>query len=184
VIATAAHAILTWSANAYDDLRPITDNAVIELSRQMGALRGYNILDRLKYWAKTGMWSNTLYAYAAFEPSDESMLMVAINTFGLADIGINMPRAWMDADVWDAGHGFAYRPGSWGGHSVPLVGYDEQHVYAVTWGQVQAITYAAIHQYCDEAYACINPRWINDQGQTPSGFDLTQLREDLAAVRQ
>lgn len=44
VIATAGHALLNWRANELNDLQRITDAAVIDLSRTMGALQGYNIL--------------------------------------------------------------------------------------------------------------------------------------------
>ncbi len=55
VIVTAAHMRLTWRMNELDDSRRISDREVIELSRTMGALNGYVILDRLKWWRKKGM---------------------------------------------------------------------------------------------------------------------------------
>jgi hypothetical protein len=182
VIATAGHAILSWSANAQLNDKRITDEAVVELSREMGALDGYNILNRLKWWRKKGMWGNYLWAFAAVDMTDRPLVQDAINAFGLCDIGLNLPRAWVDSEVWDVGTGREYRPDSWGGHSVPLVGYDESYVYCVTWGEVQPITWAALPYYSDEGYALIDPSWLAGGPVCPSGFDLVQLHADLKAL--
>lgn len=184
VIATAGHEILTFRATELHDTKRITDSAVIELSRKMGALDGYNILDRLKYWRKKGMWANRLWAFTAIDQSNRDHIKTAVSIFGAADIGINLPTAWQDDPVWDVGHGPRYSPGSWGGHSVPIVGYDTQGVYIVTWGAVQRMTWQALPVYCDEAYALIDEAWIAANGFTPLGLDLTTLRADLTAITQ
>ena len=182
VIATAAHAILSWQANETGDKRRITDSAVIDLSREMGALDGYAILDRLKYWRKIGMWANDIWAFAAIKQGDETEIRIAVNEFGAADIGINLPNAWKSQDIWTTGHGRQYEPGSWGGHSVPIVGYDPTGVYVVTWGEIVRITWQALPVYCDEAYACIDPIWISRNAKNPAGIDLTTLHADLQAI--
>ena len=182
VIATAAHAILTWRANELGDTARITDSAVVDLSREMGALDGYNILDRLSYWRKHGMWGHPLWAYAQIASSNTELLKSAIDIFGAADIGLALPTAWKDAPVWDTGHGRRYVEGSWGLHSVPVVGYDANQVYVVTWGAIQPMTWRGFLSYCDEAYALITPDWLARQGTTPSGFDLETLRASLDVV--
>lgn len=181
-IVTPAHAILAWRANELSDTRRISDNAVIELSREMGALNGYNILDRLRYWRKLGMWANLLWAFASVDPLDRPSIARAINTFGVVDIGVNLPLAWRNADEWTTGTGRNYRPGSWGGHSVPLVGYDKTNVYAVTWGQIVPMTWDALTTYCDEAYALIDPDWIAGDSFSPSGLDLNAMHVDLMTI--
>jgi hypothetical protein len=183
VIVTPAHAILVWRANELDDTRRIADAAVIELSRQMGATNGYNILDRLKYWRKESMWSNRLWAFAAIDPDDIVQIKDTINTFGVADIGINLPIAWQGAPEWTTGAGRSYRPGSWGGHSVPLAGYDEDFVYAVSWGKIIPMTWDALPEYCDEAYALIDALWIARDAVTPCGYDLQAIRAELNALQ-
>ncbi len=181
VIVTPAHALLSMHANTSGDLARITDAAVIELSRQMRALHGYAILNRLKYWRKTGMWGNKLYAFAAIDTHGPLDFKVAIDEFGWADIGLDMPTAWQDEEVWDTGLSYRYKPGTWGPHSVPLVGYDERLAYCVTWGKLQPITWAAIAKYCDEAYATIDGDWMATTAKTPSGFDWETLEYDLTA---
>ena len=182
VIATAAHLLLTWRANESHDARPITDQAVIALSREMGALDGYNILDRLKYWRTTGMFGDNLWAFTSLSPQNIDHVKLAIFTLGAADIGVNLPRAWQNADEWDVGYGPAYRPGTWGGHSVPHVGYDANNVYAVTWGQIIPMTWPALAYYCDEAYALIDSQWITQQGKSPVGLDLPSLHAALCDI--
>ena len=73
-------------------------------------------------------------------------------------------------------------PQVWGGHSVPIVGYDEKQLYVVTWGAIQPMTWAALAKYSDEAYADLDPNWYATDGRTPTGLDLTALQADLAAV--
>lgn len=182
VIVTAAHAIMAWRANELGDTRPITDTAVIELSREMGALDGFNILERLKYWRRVGMWSDKLWAYAAINPADPMQVKIAVNTFGCADIGVNMPRAWKSSDHWNVGKGSAYRPGTWGGHSVPVVGYDPDFLYVVTWGEIVRMSWDALATYCDEGYALIDQNWLAGDAETPSGFDLPRLHAELTLL--
>jgi hypothetical protein len=183
VIATAGHLILAWRANELHDTTRIADAAVVELSKTMGALHGYNILDRLKYWRKNQMWANPVWAFAQTNPTDATEIRNAISIFGAADIGINLPNAWRTAEVWDTGTGRAYNPGSWGGHSVPIVGYDASYLYVVTWGAVQKMTWAALLKYCDESYAIIDRDWLAAETHTtPSGYDLAAMHADLQAI--
>jgi len=179
---TAAHIILAWRANELNDTKRISDNAVIELAREIGGLNGFSILERLRLWRKRQFWATALWAFVDVNPQDQREVAIAINSFGAADVGVNLPNAWRSADVWDTGEGAAYRPGSWGSHSVPLVGYNANYVYAVTWGEVVAMTWAAVERYCDEAYALLSPDWLAQDSASPSGFDLCQLHADLHAI--
>jgi hypothetical protein len=182
VIATAAHALLTWRANELKDTRRIADSAVVDLSRTMGALNGYNILDRLKYWRNVGMWANKIWAFAAVQPTDFDHVREAINTFGLLDIGINLPNAWRNADIWNTGSGRQYQPGTWGGHSVPIVGYDGDFLHAVSWGEIYKLTWPALEQYVDEAYAIIDRDWLAADAVAPSGYDLEAMHAALQEI--
>ncbi len=179
VIATTGHLLMAWNAAVNGNVGTISDQAVIELSRDMGALRGFNIIDRLNYWQNTGMFGNNLWAWADIRSDKVTDHRFSIWAFGATDIGLQLPAAWQEADVWDTGAGRAYRQNSWGPHSVPLIGYDESFFYCVTWGRLQKLTYAAVEDYCDEAYAIIDPDWLEASGVSPSLFDLPQLHRDL-----
>lgn len=182
VIATAGHLLLNWRANELGDTRRLSDAEVLELSRQMGALRGYVVLNRLNYWRKKGMWGNRLWAYASIPTADYDAFRVGVNSFGGVDIGVAMPAAWQSSEVWNTGSGRNYRAGSWGLHSVPVVAYDPQYLYVVTWGKLIPMTYDALDAYCDEAYCLINPDWFAHDATTPSGFALDALHADLRAI--
>ena len=179
---TAAHMILSFRANDANDTTPLPDEAIVKLSRQMGALHGYNILDRLKYWHKTGMWGITIEGYAAVDLEQETLTKNAIDEFGAADIALDLPNSWKYDDVWDIGRGPGYRPGTWGGHSVPLVDYDEETATCVTWGELKKITWPALYAYSPERWAVICSAWTGRDQKTPSGFDLDALRADIASL--
>jgi hypothetical protein len=182
VIATAGHMINTWIANDAKRDGSISDDAAIQLSRRMGALRGYVVLDRLNWWWKNGMWGHEIAAYASLLPELRESVQYAVALFGACDVGLRMPLAWQNQTVWSTGKGNRFRAGSWGGHSVPIIGYDADHCYLVTWGHVQTITWSAVETYCDEAYAVISPDWMNEDQRNPVGFDYETLRAVLASI--
>lgn len=184
VIVTAAHIIDLAKAIESDNYERISDGDVIALSANMGALDGFYILDRLKTWRKQGMWSSFISAFVDIEPIDHDYLKAAIYIFGHADIGLMMPEAWQDSNFWDVGGGSRYTRGSWGGHSVPLLGYYKHPhyglvYYACTWGRIIEITAHAISKYCDEVYTSILFDWYSKDDMTPSGFKVDELAEDL-----
>jgi hypothetical protein len=80
-----------------------------------------------------------------------------------------------------AGPGSA-KPGSWGGHAVPIVAYDNGGLTCVTWGQRLRLSWDFFLCYFTEAYAVLSPDWFNQVGQAPSGFDQVSLMADLKAV--
>lgn len=184
VIVTAAHALQTWRANELQRPEPISDNAVIQISRELGALHGFSILERNQIWQKKSLFGERLWLYAQINPHNQDLLKATINTFGCADLGIALALAWRSQEIWDTGRGRLYRPGSWGLHSVPIVAYDENTVTAVTWGNLQKISWKAVAEYCDECYALISPAWIAADAISPSGFDLPGLKQVLALVTQ
>lgn len=185
VIVTAAHIIDCARACESELMDRVSDVEAIALSTEMGALNGYYVLDRLKWWRRRGMFGSSIAAFVALT-GDHDLIRSAINIFGHCDIGLSMPVAWQNGDVWDVGPGRAYEYGSWGGHSVPLLGYETRggtiFYYACTWGHIVLITKQAIDAYCDELYASILPEWLALDNVTPSGFDMAALLKDLEAI--
>ena len=53
---------------------------------------------------------------------------------------------------------------------------------AITWGTTQEMTPAWIAKYCDELWVPVTPSWFGNAGKAPNGFDLDQLKADVAAI--
>jgi hypothetical protein len=172
---------LTVRANELQDTRRLTDAEVIDQARAIGGLNGFAILDRLKIWRKSGLWKHKIWAFASVDLSDAVRVRQVINAFGAIDLGVALAAAWQSNCDWDTGAGRGYRPGSWGLHSVPAVGYDTEWLYVVTWGHLCRLSWNALPVYCDEAYCVIDPDWIAADAASPSGLDLAALHGLLYA---
>lgn len=179
VVVTAANMLLTWRANATLNATPVPDADIIATSTDLGALRGYQILDRLRWWRRAPLWHEQIWAYLSYEPAATTWHRRAIWAAGAADIGLALPTAWQSTDVWDTGSGPRYRPGTWGLHSVPLIGYDAECFYCATWGKLQPVTAAALTRYCDEAWWVVAPSWLRPDGTAPNQLDLARLCDAL-----
>ncbi len=183
VIVCAAHMLDSAIANESDpNAKRISDADVISLSRTMGALNGYNILDRLNWWRKTGMWGHKIQAFASVNLHNRDLIKYTINAFGSIDLAVNLPIAWQGTDTWECGNGRSYNPGSWGGHSIPALGYDDSWIYVCTWGEIIPCSWDALDLYFDEQYAVILPEWFAADAKSPSGFDSAALMKDLVAI--
>jgi hypothetical protein len=182
VTVAAANADLCWSAVARGDATPIPDEEIIAQATVIGGLNGFSMLQRNKLWAKSGLFGHRIFAFTETDPRNRLDMQVTISKFGVADVGLMLPRAWQHEGVWDIGAGSDFTRGSWGGHCVLAAGYDVDTVTLVTWGRIQKITWAALEQYCDEAYALIHPQWFLSEPTTPGGWDIGLLMDDLAEV--
>jgi hypothetical protein len=144
---------------------------------------GVVLADFLAYVRKTGWYGRSLSAYAPVSVSDVKTLQFVINAYGYAYTGIAVTDLMMSAfqagQPWTAAD---YQNGEVeGGHCIPLVGYDSQNLYAVTWGGVQAIQYSAWPLISSEAWACI---WgeIPASGLDDHGVNLAALQGDLGKL--
>jgi hypothetical protein len=77
-------------------------------------------------------------------------------------------------------HGDA-APDPKGHHCISAVAYDSRKLYVVTWGQVKSMSWQFYRAYCDEAYAILSDDFLSKK-KTPNGFDMAQLKKDLAAI--
>jgi hypothetical protein len=166
---------------------PSTDNGgviidVLNYNRQFG-------LGKFKRDGKKKIANKfRLYAYADPAVSNLTHIKQSIATFGMVDIGINLPltaQAQTGTGVWDVvgnpnvdPNSF---PNSWGGHSVVVVAYDAATVTCITWGQLQKMSLRFWNCYVTEAHALLFHPWLNRfAGNYPTA--LAQLESDLAAV--
>ena len=196
--AAAGHLIMEWTANAQAQMVTPTDQQIVEA---YSAITGYNPVtgsddngavevDVLNYWRQSGIAGHQIGAYMALEPSNHSHIMDSVYIFGGCYIGMQLPISaqaqTQNHQPWSVPPGGAIgdgKPGSWGGHAVPVMAYDSRGVTVVTWGALQIMTWSFWEAYCDEAYAILSTDYLTGQKTTPQGFNLTQLQADLADLK-
>jgi hypothetical protein len=144
-------------------------------------------LDVLNYWRNTGLAGDKITAYIAVDPSNLDHVRAAIYLFGGVYTGIALPLTAKGQTVWDvvAAAPDQNTPGSWGGHAVPYLAYDDAGFVCVTWGSTLRLTTAFHNEYTDEAYAIVSPDFLAASGgASPAGFNLEALEADLAELAQ
>jgi hypothetical protein len=183
--AAVGHMEEAWSANA-DAPEVPTEQNVLDLYWATGQQdTGRYCLDVLNYWQNNGFGGEQIMAFVQVNEKIQQHVEVACWMFGGAYIGLALPvSAQTQADKWTVTHGSDAVPGSWGGHCVDLVDYTQDGPTCVTWGRLMPMTWDFFAKYCDEAYAIISPDFVEKDGKAPSGFDLNQLNQDLAAIKK
>lgn len=146
---------------------------------------GEDMLTNLTDWRQNGFGGHALSAFAAIDYSNFASVAQSIYLFGLVDIGFSVPQSAMDQNgagqIWDV---VPNDGGIVGGHDVvvPMFDSTSHTLTCITWGMRQQMTWAFFQKYVDEAYALLAPDWLQRGGIDPSGFNLTALQADLAAV--
>jgi hypothetical protein len=146
---------------------------------------GSNVRDVLGYRRATGIVDgagkrHTIEAYVRLDQTKLSEVYQALYLFQVVGIGIQFPDSAMQQ--FNSGQPWDVVPGAKieGGHYVSMVA-KRQNLDVVTWGALQEMTEQFFQTYCDEAWAYVTQENLN-AGKDPEGFDLQQLRQDLAAV--
>jgi len=194
-IAGVAHAVQVWSANTSGEAT--VPDAIVEKyyekwdgykpSDPSTADIGGNELNVLTLWQKGGFDKHKLLAFADPAVQNLEAIRQAINLFGGVYIGVNLPASAQaqieGGQPWDVvtPASAATKPGSWGGHCVFVPSYDANGFTCITWGQLQKMTIAFWQEYVDEAHALLSHDWLEAKG-SPAGFNLAQLKADLAAI--
>jgi hypothetical protein len=190
-VAAAGHMIEQWTSYAGTAFTP-SDAEVVEA---YSAVSGYDaatgendhgaaMLDVLNYWRKQGVARHRILGYTALGSTAGASVREAIYLFGSLYTGFNLPRSAQQQTVWDVISVGDTEPGSWGGHAVPLVGYDADGLVAVTWGGLKRLTWAFLDTYCDEAFAVLSNDFINQTTRVnPDNFNLLALQRDLRILR-
>lgn len=197
--ATAGHLVRAWTANAFGP--PGVDVGEAAVLGAYSAGSGYDpadpatdqgavVLDVLRYWMRVGVGGHRIHGYASLSPANTVHLKQTVFAFGGAYVGLSLPAA-AEAQVdagrpWDVrGSALAgdYAPGSWGGHAVPVVGYDARYLTAVSWGRLQRMTWRFYLAYAAEAWAVLSTAdWVGPSGKSPSGLGHHQLDSRLPGV--
>lgn len=186
--AAAAHMLKCWTANAKTEAI-ITEDEILEAYAN---ITGYNALtgegddgayaiDTLKYWRKNGIGQHKIKAFATVPKDNQEVVKKAIHIFGGIYAGLQLPKSILGQEIWSVLPGNLVgdlEPYSWGGHAVSILAYDEEYLTCITMGSEQKMTWEFWETYNDEAYAIITEDFFKGT-QTPSGFNLNALQEDL-----
>jgi Domain of unknown function (DUF4214) len=188
-IAAASHLIELWTT--YGQLSPVNLSEQDVLAAYE-AISGYNPANPasdtgcyepavLNYWMTNGIGGHKIRGWAAIDYTDENELRSAINVFGGVYLGVLLPKTAQGQAIWDVvpDSGVNGNPGSWGGHAVPVVGWDGTYYYVVTWGELMKVTPAFFAKYLEEAYVAISTDFLDSQGVDPRGLNIDQLIETL-----
>ena len=191
-IAALAHVVQQWTT--YTDSSPVvmddqetlwTYSAITGYrSNDPATDQGAQCSDVLAYWRTAGVPTptggpDTLSGFASVGPRDLPAIKHAIATFGNVYTGIALPLSAQNEDVWAS---TSDTPGSWGGHCVPLVGYNAIGPICVTWGALKQMTWAWWETYGEEAYALLSHDWMRATGTDPAGVDWVMLEQAMARL--
>lgn len=131
-------------------------------------------------WRKTGVGGHKALCFAQVNHENLTEVKTAVERFGAVGLGIVVTQDMMDD--FQAGRPWSRTTGEQlGGHAVPVVGYDQQFVYVVTWGKVQPMKWGAYVAATDEAWCAVLPEWFSG-GRDPEGLDLHGLGEAFSAL--
>lgn len=194
--AAAGHMIMEWTADNEDEV-VVPDKNIIAFYNHFAHGNpdaGANMLDVLKFWRQQGLDTHKIQAFVSLEPQNNGEAQDAINLFGNCYIGLALPdfavapgtdfskNPWV---VPPQGPIDNAAPNTNNGHCVPAVAYDQRNLYVVTWGIIKSMSWQFYDAYADEAYAVLSPDWLNKKThQTPEGFDITALIQDLQEIDQ
>jgi hypothetical protein len=187
--AAAGHMIEAWTAAADGDAVEISEAAVVTAFDAVKVVdprtgdEGAIELDVLRYWRKEGIADHRIGAFASVPVHNPILVRTGVWLFSGLYIGLSLPLSAQTQDVWDWTGTLSgdAKPGTWGGHAVDVVRYDDSGLTVVTWGRLQVMTWSFWERYCDEAYCIISDDFLRS-GKAPSGFDLATLKTDLELI--
>ena len=192
-IVAPAHAVQCWTSQRGAEVT-IGDGEVVSAYRAVGGYdptrpetdTGCVMLDAMNYWRQVGIGGHRISAFVSVDPRNRIEIEGAINLFGGVLFGFAMPLAAHTQTVWDVAppgnHDDSFKPGSWGGHAVFCPVYSRVGIGVITWGALKLATWEWEMTYASEAYAALSEEWAPPEGAAPNGFNLQQLRDDLAAI--
>jgi len=178
-IAALAHAVTTFRG-LVGKHSILSKTAVVKLYMHLtgGVDSGLQELDVLNYWRQHPVSGDEIITYTSISPKNHTHIQQAIQLFGGVYLGFqvqaNCIQEFDNHQPWTPG------PLTNDGHAVYAVGYDQNYLTVLTWGNTQQATWSWWDECVDEAYAILPPE-AKDPKFAP-GFNLAQLQADLAAV--
>jgi hypothetical protein len=189
VEAAYAHHVQVWCDRAGNPFVPTDAEALGAYSAMTGfnpadpsTDQGTDMLTACKYWQATGMAGHEVTAYLSVPPQQQAEVKTSVAFYGGLYLGVQLPLSAQSqvGATWTVVTGPDAVAGSWGGHAIAVTGYDENILWACTWGKLQALTWDWLSVYGDEAFVLLSRDWQETSGTSPSGLAWGQLQADLA----
>lgn len=199
VIADDAHYMMLRTANTGTMITPTTQQTIDQYSAVTGynpndpnTDQGTNESDDDTYLIQHGFLGHKCDVQGRLDPGNMNHIKWCVQLFGHVRLGIVVTQAFMDQ--FDAGQVLSThwvdQKAILGGHDVPIVHYDPNYLYVVTWGKMVRMTYRCYNAICTnvvrygegEAHVELFSDWITSQGVSPSGLSLATLEADLKSV--
>ena len=199
-IAAAGHAEMLWAAKYHQPRPNPTDKQILDAYSEITGYdpanpettdKGADLLSVLKYWQKTGIAHQKIGAFAEILPPDVETLRWAIDSLGLAYVGLQLSAATAAPKAGDIKSDFTtprqwWNPATWQnplyGHCVIYTGFRSDKTFTcVSWGTVMTVTEEFHKAYCDEAYAILAPEEVEDGAATAN--QAVKKLKDAAQLR-
>ena len=178
-IAALAHAITVYRGLlSTKNIMSKADVVKLYFHLSGGLDTGLNEFDVLNYWRKHKVSSDEILAYVSIDLKNHTHVEQAIHLFGGVYLGFQVQQNCIQE--FDARQPWTPGPLTNDGHAVFAVGYDQNGVTVLSWGNTQQGTWAWWDECVDEAYAILPP-----EAKKPDfapGFNIALLEADLAAV--
>jgi hypothetical protein len=178
-IAALAHAVTTFRGLlGQKDI--MAKSKVVKLYMHLtgGVDSGLNELDVLNYWRQHAVENDKILGFVSIDPKNHTHVQQAIQLFGGVYLGFQVQQNCIQE--FDKHQPWTPGPLTHDGHAVFAVGYDQNAVTVLTWGNTQQATWGWWDECVDEAYAILPPEASNPN--FAPGFNLAQLKTDLGDV--
>lgn len=192
--AAAGHMIHHWTAANQHGIF-LTDDDIIRVQAQLTGdrlMECVSMLDALRYWRNQGIGGHKIHSFVSGEKANAADLRCIIHLFGSGYIGLDLPafacsgdpKGWPDIpwEIPAAIAADAAAPNPNQGHCVAVVGYDEQSLFAVSWGRLKHMSWEFFQRYAEEVYAVLSFDWVAVNAKCPTGFNTATLERDLTLV--
>lgn len=80
---------------------------------------------------------------------------------------------------WTVVNGAGSEPGSWGGHAVAAVGYDQDGLLVISWGKPARVDWSFYEKYNDESFVALSDLWVTKDKPSPSKKSLEELTDAI-----